>query len=313
LGWRRLLLIGPPEDRLAERIQAQEPALEIEQRSAREVRPEDLARAEMLLTFVLPEAAPEQLEHLRWIQSTGAGVDRIVNHPGLFADTLVTRVVGVFGERMAEYVLSRALFLTQDLPGLIRDQAKRRWRPFAPRRLSGLRTVVAGVGEIGGEIARALAAKGAEVIGVNTSGQPVEGLARVEPAARLDELLPGCDLLVLVLPSTPATRRLIDRRRLSLLPQGAWLINVGRGALLDEAALIASLEAGRLGAACLDVFEQEPLPEESPLWSLPNVLISPHLAGLTTPEEAAGAFIENFRRLEEGRQPLGLVDRRSGY
>ncbi|MFG0319961.1 MAG: NAD(P)-dependent oxidoreductase, partial [Planctomycetota bacterium JB042] len=225
----------------------------------------------------------------------------------------VTRVTGVFGAPIADYVLARCLAIAQELPRLEVERRDGGWRSFHARLLSDLRVAVVGTGEIGAAVARRLIANGVEVVGVNRSGGAVDGLPRVEPVARLREVVADVDVLVLVVPRTTTSERLVDAALLAALPPRAWLVNVARGAVVDEAALIAALRAGRLAGAALDVFEVEPLPADSPLRTLPNVMVSPHVAGVTTPTQAADAYLENLRRRREGLPRRGVIDRERGY
>lgn len=309
----RVLVLGRSAEDVAKMIRAEAPGLHVAAKSLEEARPADVVAAEAVLAFKVPEQLHGHLGGLRWIQSTGAGVDFLLACPGLARTAPLTRIVGAFNVRMAEYVLARVLALAQGVPRLFRDQAARRWEPFDPRTLAQLSVLVVGVGEIGAAIAVKLAGNGARVRGVNRTGRPVEGVPDVYPIGRLTELLPAADVLVLAAPSTRRTQQLIGARELSLLRPGGFVVNVARGALLDEAALLAVLDSGHLAGAALDVFATEPLPADSGLWSREGVMISPHVAGLTTPAEAAAAFVDNWRRWNAGLPLRGLVDRGAGY
>lgn len=309
----RLLVLGRVADEAAERIRVEAPELAVTVRGFDDATPADLDAAEVLLAFRIPRAIEHAAGNVRWVQSSGAGVDGLLGCPTLREDVPITRVVGAFNLRMSEYVLARCLAIAQRIPQLETERRARRWAPFYPRTLRELRVTIVGVGEIGGAAARALTLHGARVVGVNRTGAAVDGVPEVVPLTRLPELLPRTDVLVLVVPRTRATERLIGRRELDLLPRDAWIVNVARGAVIDEAALSDSLAAGRIGGAALDVFETEPLPESSPLWSSPNVMFSPHVAGLTTPDEAADAFLGNWRRFRVGEPLVGVIDRARGY
>jgi glyoxylate/hydroxypyruvate reductase A len=312
-GWKRLLVVNKEAERVAALVRAGAPELEVVARTADDVRAEDARRADMLLTFLVPDAIAREVGGIRWVQSVGAGVDAILGCSGFPKDVLITRVLDVFGPKMAEYVLARCLAIAQEMPALEEDRRARRWRRFFVRALREMTAVIVGAGEIGGAIGRRLAANGMRVIGVRRSGAPVEGFAEVFPAARLTDALTQGDVVVLVVPHAQGTRKLIGARELAAMKPGAWLINVARGVIVDEAALLDALRGGRIGGAALDVFETEPLPDDSPFWTLPNVLFSPHVSGLTTADEAANAFLDNWRRLERGEPPRGRVDRARGY
>jgi glyoxylate/hydroxypyruvate reductase len=172
---------------------------------------------------------------------------------------------------------------------------------------------VVGLGSIGSEVARTLKAHGLTVIGVSRTGQPVGGLDEVHTVDQLDGVLPRADYLILVVPLTPETRGLIDGSRLSLLPKDAVLVNICRGAVVRESELIETLESGHLRFAVLDVFEQEPLPQDSPLWSMENVIVTPHMSGPDDVPVNAARFLENYRRFQAGQPLEGQIDFERGY
>jgi len=269
--------------------------------------------------------APEvllEMPRLGWIQWAWAGVDRLLDHRP-FAEALaqsrfrLSRAVGLFGPPLAEYVLAYCLCLTQGIPQVLEAQRERAWRRFRPGRLAGKRLGVAGLGSTGGEIARQAARLGLEVWGCRRSGASPgptpEGIARVFGPTQLDVFVSGLDFLVLALPLTPATRGLFSAGLLARMKPASVLINVGRGALVDERALVEALRAGRPGWAVLDVFEREPLPPESKLWSLPNVIITPHLAGLSRPDDIGDLFLHNLAAYRSGGPLAGEVRADLGY
>lgn len=308
-----LLVLGRDADAIASGIEARGLGIDVRAREFADAAARDLADRDMLLAFRIPSTLAEAAGGLRWVQSTGAGVDGILACPTLRSDVLITRLVGVFERHMAEYVLARCLAIAQRMPRLERDRRARLWAPFHPRLVRDLRVTVLGVGVIGAAIARMLRGFGATVIGVSRAGQPVEGIERVVAVDSLADVLPITDVLVVVVPNTARTRGLLDRAALERLPAGAWIVNVARGSVIDEDALIDLLRERHLGGAALDVFREEPLPRESPLWEMDDVLISPHVAGLTTPQDAIDAFVENWQRLARGETPVGVVDRARGY
>jgi phosphoglycerate dehydrogenase-like enzyme len=210
-----------------------------------------------------------------------------------------------------------ALAHARRLPAALARQAEGRWaRDGAVGTVLRGRTLgVVGLGTIGTEVARRAAAFGMRVWGVRRSGAPVAGVDRVVAPDRLDEVLRLADYLALTLPLTPETRGLIGARELALLPRGAFVVNVGRGGLVDETALAEAIAAGRLGGAGLDVFEQEPLPASSPLWRLPGVIITPHVGGSSPGflDRAVPFFCENLKRYLSGEPLLNRVDVTRGY
>lgn len=251
---------------------------------------------------------------LRWISSTGAGVDMVMAaREWLPKGVPVTRMVHVFDTVMAEYVLGYLLAVQLDARRAFRQQASRIWEGWVFPALRGSTAVVVGLGSIGSEVARTLQAHGLKVIGVSRTGQPVEGLDEVHTVDELDGVLPRADYLVLVVPLTQQTRGLIDARRLGLLKKGAVLVNICRGAVVREPDLIRALEGGDLRFAVLDVFEQEPLPPESPFWSMENVIATPHMSGPDDAPVNAQRFLENYRRFQAGEPLHGQVDFERGY
>jgi phosphoglycerate dehydrogenase-like enzyme len=277
--------------------------------------PTDFVRdMEFLFAWYFPPGLVKDAPRLRWISSTGAGVDNVMAARDWLPENVpVTRMVHVFDDVMAEYVLGYLLAVQLDVPRAVRLQQQKAWGRWNPPLLRGATAVVVGMGSIGSEVGRTLKAAGLTVIGVSRTGQPVDGIDAVHPIGALDDVLPRANYLVLVVPLTPETEGLIDARRFDLLPEGAVLVNICRGAVTVEADLIAALESRRLRHAVLDVFHKEPLPPESPLWSLDNVIVTPHIAGPDDAAVNAQRFLENYRRLEAGQPLDGLVDFGRGY
>jgi glyoxylate/hydroxypyruvate reductase A len=268
--------------------------------------------AEVVYGWNFPAALLPRARRLRWIQQMGAGVERYLVAE-LPPHVVVTRAAGIFGPWMAEYTLAWCLFFTQRVEEFRRAQRRRRWAPRDPALLRGSALCVVGLGDIGRTIARAARGVGMRVLGVNRSGRPVPDADRVYPAARLREALRRADWVVLTVPLHPGTRRLIGAPELGAMRRSARLINVARGAVVDEVALAAALRRRRIAGAVLDVFATEPLPRRHPLWGLDNVVITPHIAGPSTPAEIGPIFADNLRRYVAGRPLRHVVDRRRGY
>jgi phosphoglycerate dehydrogenase-like enzyme len=271
-----------------------------------------IGEAEILYAWGFPPPLLSRAGRLRWIQSAGAGVDQLVG-PELPPGVIVTRSAGIFGPWMAEYVLGWCLRVTQRMETFRAQQARRIWKPLDPLRLRGAVLAVVGLGDIGRTIARVARAFGMTVLGVSRSGRPVREADAVYRTADLRAALGRADFAVLTLPLTPATRGLVGRRELAAMKRSGWLVNVGRGAVVDETALVAALRARRISGAILDVFESEPLPARHPLWGLDNAVITPHISGPSTPGEVSAIFNENLRRYVSGRPLRHVVDRRRGY
>ena len=255
---------------------------------------------------------------LKWLCVPSAGVEPYLNL--LRPETLLSNSSGAYGVTIAEHVVMVSLELMRREAEYRRIVAERRWqRDLAIRSLCGCHITLLGTGDIGQRIAERMRTFApAALCGVNRSGRAPGGpFDRVVPLQELDSLLPETQLLVMSLPGTEATCRLMDRRRLSLLPPSAIVVNVGRGCTLDQEALLEFLKAGRLAAAALDVFAQEPLPADDPVWQCPNLLISPHCSGnMTLPytvERITALFLEDLENYCSGRPLARLVDRNMGY
>jgi glyoxylate/hydroxypyruvate reductase A len=272
-----------------------------------------VADVEVIWAWRFPDELYARGERLAWVQTMGAGVDSVLV-PQLPAGVVVTRAPGIFGPWMAEYVLGWCLWVTQRMEIYRQAQRERRWRSdVLPERLGGRTLVVVGLGDIGRTIARAAADVGMRVIGVSRRGRLAPGVVRVHRPADLRRALAQGDFVALVLPLTPATRGLIGERALTAMKPTAWLINLGRGPLVDEGALVRALRERRLAGAVLDVFATEPLPAQHTLWTLDNVAVTPHIAGPDVPEDLARVFNDNLRRYLAGGRLRHVVDRRRGY
>jgi glyoxylate/hydroxypyruvate reductase A len=272
-----------------------------------------VADADVLYAWKFPPALYAGARRLRWLQGMGAGVDWALV-PDLPARVVVTRAPGVFGPWMAEYVLAWCLWVTQRLETYRRAQARREWiQHVPPGRLAGKTLTVVGVGDIGRTVARAVRALGARILGVSRSGRPVVGIDRVYPRRGLRRALAAADFVVLVVPLSDATRGMIGVAELAAMRPSAWLLNIGRGAVVDEAALVRALRERVIAGAVLDVFGTEPLPADHPLWGLDNAVITPHISGPNVPADIAHVFNDNLARHLAGRPLRHVVDRRRGY
>ena len=261
--------------------------------------------------------APE----LKWMISPSAGVNHFTKNEAFReSGVMLSNSSGAYGVTISEHIVMTALAMLRKLPEYqAHIKAKNWFRGYPIKSIKDARITLLGTGDIGQETARRLRAFGPEKLtGVNTRGVDPAGdlFDEAVPVSDLDKVLPGTDILIMSLPSTPATYHIMDERKLALLPDGALVINVGRGVCIDEAALISELQAGRLRAA-LDVFEKEPIPEDSELWDCPNLLITPHVAGDMllpyTVQRIVDLFIEDFLRYTRGEKPARLVDLEKGY
>jgi phosphoglycerate dehydrogenase-like enzyme len=279
-----------------------------------------LALAEISFEFdwEAPEMLVERCPRLRWVQSTSSGIGPLVRRLRLEqSDIRVTNAAGIHAQPLAEFVLMAALYFAKQVPTLTRWKKERHWERYCGEELAGKRMALVGLGRVGRRIAELSCALGLEVIGHRRTTQGVipSGVRQVVGLEDLEALLPTVDFLVIAAPETDETIGIIDSHRLGLLPETAVLINVGRGSLVDEPKLIEMLQAGRLRGACLDVFAQEPLPADSPLWAMPNVIVSPHSASTVEQENGrlVDLFIENIGRYLEGAPLLNQFDYVRGY
>ncbi len=248
-----------------------------------------------------------------WVHCTGAGVDSWLSPDPLPREILLTRTSESFGPRIAEWALARALAFTQQLRELHDAQRARQWAPRETAMLRGARVLVVGTGDIGTHVARLFAAIGAHVTGVSRTGRGDDAVfSQVRSVDVLPSLVGDAHWIVLTIPLTGDTRGLISRDVLAQC-RGAILLNAGRVAVVDEAAIPDALSNGWLSGAALDVFEVEPLPDTSPLWTNARVMISPHISGLTTNEGAVAGFLECVAAIERGETPPFAVDRKRGY
>jgi phosphoglycerate dehydrogenase-like enzyme len=278
----------------------------------------DVLLAWVTITPAIREAWPDNPEKApRWVHAASAGVDSFL-FPALVEDpgVVLTNARGVYDEPTAEYVLGLILALAKDFPGTWEHQRRREWRPRLSDGITGRTVLVWGTGPIGRAIARLLGAVGMRVCGAGRKARTDDpDFGTVHGSTTLTSALGEADYVVLAAPLTKGTRGMVDASVLAAMKPGARLINVGRGGLVDEEALIDHLAAGRLAGAALDVFGQEPLPARSPLWDMPGVMISPHTAGETTSEREAlvEVFLDNLTRHIEGRPLRNVVDKRRGY
>ena len=271
-----------------------------------------ISETEILYAWKFPASLLSQAPKLRWVQVMGAGVERFLV-PELGRQVIVTRAAGIFGPWMAEYTVAWCLWVTQRIARFREQQTARRWIPVDPLRLRGATLCVVGLGDIGRDIARMARRLGVRVVGVSRSGRPVPEAERVYPRRAIRTALGHADFVVLTVPLQPETRGLIGARELALMKPSAWLINIARGPVVDEKALIEALRERRIGGAVLDVFDEEPLPADHPLWTLDNVAITPHISGPSTPGEITPLFNDNLRRYLAGRPLRHVVNRRRGY
>lgn len=319
-------------DWFARKLSQEFPGVEFLNRRNYETITVDIKDADVVVSWSLK---PEQVAHaqnLRWIHSTAAAIHQLMIPEIVNSSIIVTNARSVHGPVVAEHVLALMFALAKRLPAAIHLQQKRDWgqdamtREQPPiRELRDSTLGLIGVGSIGGHIAAIASAIGMRVFAVRAHPEKgIDWLGRNDPQLSqhrvygpkdLDRVLRESDFVVVSAPVTPATQRLIDANVLRVMKRDAYLINVARGALVDEQALIAALKEKRIGGAALDVFEAEPLPANSPLWDMDNVLITPHSAGIAHKlwKRQYAFFSQNLSRFLNGAPLLGLVDKKGGY
>ena len=279
---------------------------------------EDVDWAQVILGNV-PAAMLHGSPALEWLQTNSAGVEPYIQPGVLAGDTLLTNATGAYGLAIAEHMLGMLLELFNKLE-LYRDAQKSgAWQSQgAVKAVYGSTVLVLGMGDIGGEFAARCKALGAKVIGVRRSPRPCPEYAdEVHLLEDLDSLLPQADVVAITLPGTDATRGLMSRERLAKMKEGAVLLNVGRGFIVDTEALCDALERGHLSGAGVDVTDPEPLPPTHRLWNIPTAVVTPHISGFyhlrETHERIVGIFLENLRHFQAGEPLRNLVDFATGY
>lgn len=260
-------------------------------------------------------------KNLKWLCVPWAGVDSLMV-PGYFAneDCLLTNAAGAYGVSIAEHMIAVSLVMMRRLDEFMAETRGGQWKlPRPQKSLKDCRITVLGTGDIGSTFAkRARAFEPACIVGVCRSGKSGEAVYdKVLPVSQLDTVLPETDLLAMSLPATSETRGILSRERLALMPEGSYIVNVGRGSAIDEDALADALESGHLAGAALDVFQTEPLPEGNRLWKTKNLLITPHVAGnMTLPytkDKNVSMFLEDLENFTKGERLHYLVDKKLGY
>ncbi len=258
----------------------------------------------------------EVVPSLRWIHTPSAGVEHLLVRAVLERDLILTNSAGVHAIPIAEFVLAYILSRAKALPTYREAQAERHWaKEVELLELYGATMLILGLGGIGQVIAERAAAFGMRVWGSRRSAQPVPHVERVVSGETWRELLPAADYVVVAAPLTSATRGMIDAAALAAMRPSTYLINIARGPLIDESALIAALQHGQIAGAALDTFEQEPLPPTSPLWTLPNLVLTPHSTAFSPRMHArqVALFLDNLQRMLNGQPLRNIVDKTAGY
>jgi phosphoglycerate dehydrogenase-like enzyme len=274
-----------------------------------------LGEAEALIAWKFPVEALDRARQLRWIQLTSAGAEQLLPARARLDHVVVTNTRGIHVDLMADYALATMVMLNMHMPRFFADQQARRWEQRLSVPLAGKTLGVIGAGAIGAEIARRGAAFGMHVIAVKRTPAPVDGAAEVVAPDGLHGVLGRSDFVVLVVPVTEATRGMIGEAELREMKPTAYLVNIARGSVIDEPVLVHALRKQWIAGAALDVFEEEPLPADSPLWALPNALLTPHVAGEPADyaRRVAEVFVDNLTRFRRGEPFRNVVDFERGY
>ena len=316
----RLNVIYEPELLRPPRYPADHKGLPVERTPEQEARWRQLlGQTDILFDFDfthrqdLPEVAP----NVRWIQATSSGIGQSVNCLGYdkrMPHTIFTTASGVHAKPLAEFCMMAMLMFNKGLKRMMRDQERKHWERYAGTDLDGRTLGIVGVGRVGSEVARLGKAFGMTVIGTDIS-PTLAVLDEFYPLSELHEMLGQAEYLVLSVPHTPQTEKMIGAEELALLPKEAFLINIARGAVVDESSLIEALRSGHLRGAALDVFAEEPLPQDSPLWEMSNVLVSPHSASTSDQENGrlTELFCENLRRYLANEPLLNVLNTEALY
>lgn len=331
-----VLVTAPFPDSLLDKLRSVSTQIDLEQMALKNGRwPADEQTDAEIIYAINDVPPPELAPNLRWVQGHWAGINHLTDKPIWNSDIIITSASGIHTTNMAQYVFAQILAWAHRVPTWLRIQQqetwpKNRWQTFLPVEIRGKTLGILGYGSIGREVARLAKAFNMKVLvtkrdvlnpaddGYNLPGigDPNGDLPdRIYPSQATRSMATLCDYLVITLPLTAETYHLVDEALLKELKANCYLINVGRGGIIDEAALVKALQKGWIAGAGLDVFEQEPLPDGSPLWQMENVILTPHVSGFTPvyDERATDLFAENLRRYLAGESLLNVVDREEGY
>jgi phosphoglycerate dehydrogenase-like enzyme len=274
----------------------------------------DAGEIEFALCWNPPPGELTKYKNLKCIASLGAGVDHLMRDPDLPVGVPVTRVVEhSMAQSMSEYVVLSALNYCRQFDAYRSDQDQRRWHPRKPRLAEDTHIGILGLGQLGADAAKKLGSLGFTVSGWSRTPKNIDGVQCFAGKAGWANFLSRSQILICLLPLTPSTKGILNRKTFDQLPQDAYVINVARGQHLVESDLIEALDSGQLAGACLDVFDIEPLPAGHPFWSHPKIKITPHISSITFPRAVAPQIIENYHRAKADRPLLNVVDLKRGY
>jgi phosphoglycerate dehydrogenase-like enzyme len=291
------------------------PEMEVFAGTGEETLFQHIADADMMIAWRFPMEVLQQAGKLRWIQLTSAGIDHLLGAREFLRGVVVTNTRGIHVHIMADYTFAAILALQWGFPHLLREQGAKKWITRDTEPLAGKTLGIVGVGAIGSEIARRAQSFQMKVVGVKRNPLPMTEVNQIFGPDRLHEMFSLADFVVILVPATPETYRMIGESELRAMKRTAYLINIARGTVVVESALVRALQENWIAGAVLDVFEKEPLPEDSPLWTLENVIVTPHLSGNLQDyaNRVMVIFGENYQRWKAGKQLLNVVDLEKGY
>lgn len=296
---------------LAERF----PATEIIHLQDEDAFIEAVSDIEIFFGLHQPKGHWGEAKKLKLIQVPGAGVDSVLPDPSIADNVAIGNSIGVHEPEMPEFVLGLLFAITKQIPTLVERQRNHQWRIVVPVTLSGMTACVVGLGTIGQSVARRLQALDMTVTGVRRSGAPVINVDRVVTPERRSELLADANVVIVITPKTPQTEGLIGHDEIAQMPPNSWLIDVSRGGVVDLDAVVAALASGHLAGAAVDVFPEEPIGTDSPLWDVPNLLVTPHTAGFSHNyfERTVDVLSDNVRAVLNNAPLATPIDRHRGY
>lgn len=320
--WHPFTYWCPPPD-MADAIRRRWPEMKVVHLTDYESLPPELPGTDIFVGYSLRAHQLAEAKNLKWIHSTAAGVSQLMYPELRNSGVVVTNPRGIFSVPMAEHTMGLLIALARNFPDSVRYQERGQWAqqdlwemPQRLTELNGQLLLVVGFGSIGRELARFARAFAMRVWGVTRSGEGDGALAeKIVPASHLDEVLPEADYVVIAAPETPETRHLIGAAQIARMKKSARLVNVARGSLVDEAALVRALMGGRIAGAALDVAAQEPVPPESPLWTAPNLFLTPHTSAVSDRlwERETALLLELLEHWFSGRELFNQVDFAKGY
>ncbi|UCB50073.1 MAG: D-2-hydroxyacid dehydrogenase [Deltaproteobacteria bacterium] len=308
-----LLLLDPIAEEYKKFLEPKFPELSIYASAKEEEMGDVIEKMDIIMAIRISDQLLKKATNLKWIQAKTTGVDQIVSLPSLRKDILITSTRGIHGPQVSEMAFLLMLALNRDLPQMIRNQDKRVWERWPAKLLFQKKVGILGVGVIGEEIARKCKAFGMVVYGIDIVQRKIEAVDQFYGPEALVQVIQEVDYFIISAPSTPQTYKMVGTKLLSSMKPTAFLINLGRGDIVDEEALINALKSGKIAGVALDVFPTTPLPKDHPLWEINNVIITPHVAGLCDiqVEQVCSIFEENLRRFIRGerRNLINLIER----